>query len=387
MAIRGSSLRRLLSGVSLGGYSVNSRFNAPVDYVERKTLRTGIGFQGKNYRLQEASSAQNKVERYEQAQRRSDVLAFPREEIKYYTKITYSRYTRIGGDSSRRDGLSFFNVGFTRKGAIYLPLPVSGMAEQQDVSYDEGSLEMGGVTGTVAQGVAGAAGETQKAIMNALANRDDPTKIAESFQNVGGNVGDYVTSLIPEVQGLAGVAPNKFMTVLLKGPQYRTHKFTWQLVPQNKRDSEEILQIVTKMNNLMAVGLRANGLVWDFPYVFYMEWVPNPKWLYKFKPMVMTSMQANYTPNSGVPSFYGGRENPPESVTINCSFMEIEYWLRNQFNTTNNSSVDGPHREFRLASTGVDGENNGSLSREAWEWVKKIYAGDGNKPDGNNNDQ
>jgi hypothetical protein len=51
---------------------------------------------------------------------------------------------------------------------------------------------------------------------------------------------------------------------------------------------------------------------------------------------VLKSFSANYTP-TGRPSFYkdAGNENAPEAIQISMTFIEIEYWIRGDFNDSN----------------------------------------------------
>ena len=330
MAISRSNLNNIRSGLSTVSNAIrrNNKLLSTDNNRKRNTFSST--------RLHDSSTAQQKIERYTETKQSAELMSFPSEYIKYYTRMSYSRYTRTSSGEQNAGSL-LFNVGFQRIGSIYLPLPTSGLIDTQTVQYDEEELQALGGAATIGQGIG-----------DAFFNGASTSKI---LKDAAGGVGGQV----PTVQALYGVAPNKFMTMLLKGPTYKKHSFTWNLVPSNFKESQIINRIVVKMNNLMAPGIRASGLLWDFPYIFYIEWKPNPGWLYKFKPMVLNNFTVDYTANGQkVPAFYGTSsvgpgENPPESVQIKCDFIELEYWLRNQYNQDSESSWTGRHRHLAQA--------------------------------------
>lgn len=285
-------------------------------------------------------SAQSVVTKIRNKQRQlagNDILAFPEDMPKYHMVIRTAQY-------KRKD---FFELNYkvTNTGTIYLPLPVSGMVDSHEIDYTEEALGMAGA------GVQAGLNQTTDSnpsdktgggslwgfALNAI------TQAADAF--TGGNVSGTTYAL-------AGIAPSKFMTILLKGPRYKRHEFTWKLYPRNFREANKINDIVIRMNDKAAVGLSSGGLLWSFPDVFYIEYVPNPKYLYKFKPMVLEVMTANYAPG-GTPSFYhgqnGGGDNdpsPPECIEIKARFLELEYWLKDQYTNSNDASPTGPHRMY-----------------------------------------
>ena len=124
-----------------------------------------------------------------------------------------------------------------------------------------------------------------------------------------------------------GVAPNQFLTVMLKGPQYKKHEFSWKLSPRNEQESEAVRKIILTLNNAIAPGVT--GAYFTFPKVFEIKFNPNENVLYKFKPAVIESMSVNYAP-SGAPAFYR-RTNAPDSVELRLQFLELEFWLTGQF--------------------------------------------------------
>ena len=260
------------------------------------------------------------------AEKRGDnqTLIFPEEELKYYVNLQYAKYSRQ----------TPLKVGFSRVGSIFLPLPVQGMSDTHEVDYIEETMGLAGTAATLFQNITGSEDSTTSSLLS---------NISELFQSFFAG--------IPGISSYFGASPNKFMTILLKGPRYKRHEFTWKLYPTSKNESLTIARMITQMNNAMAPGLTAEKLLFTFPYVFYMQYVPNAKYLYKFKPMVLESLVTNYA-SPGVPSFYAdpySGENPPEMIEIRARFLEIEYWLRNQFNLLSNAGSDGVHRRIDQA--------------------------------------
>lgn len=272
-----------------------------------------------------ATSVQNKIRQYTRTSSTAENLRFPTEDIKYFVTLDYAKYVRNLSEQGRN---VFLQVKFNREGSIHLPLPISGMADTHDVEYVEEGL---GLTGAAATGLMGTFGGAQdgtsKLSAGAGAIGGFALQFADNFSAYQGTTG--------AIKALAGIAPNKFMTILLKGPKYKRHEFTWRLNPVGLDESATIRKIITKLNNLMAVGLAASGTLWTFPYIFYIKYIPNSDYLYKFKPAVLESMTVNYVP-SGTPAFYtpptGAQGNPPDAVELRLRFMELEYWLAGQFN-------------------------------------------------------
>ncbi len=141
-------------------------------------------------------------------------------------------------------------------------------------------------------------------------------------------------------QALTGYVPNEFMTVLLRGPEYKKHEFAWRLSPKTPQEARNLQQIIMHLNNYASPGIAAFGALFTFPKIFYLAFVPNPQYMYKFKPCVIESFVAKYAP-AGQPSFHRAHErttglNAPEGIDIAIRFLELEYWLEGDYKDTNN---------------------------------------------------
>jgi hypothetical protein len=136
------------------------------------------------------------------------------------------------------------------------------------------------------------------------------------------------------IGALAGVAPNRFVTILYIGPEYKTYNFTWNLSPRNRQESETLRRIINVFKKAMSPTVRYTVL-WGYPCIFRIMFRPNNEQLYKFRPCILKRFSANWTP-MGRAAFYNTTQqagsytegNPPEGVTIQASFIEIEYWTQ-----------------------------------------------------------
>lgn len=244
---------------------------------------------------------------------------------KYYMSILISRYYRPNLLSA---------AGGEPLANISLPLP-SPLNDALNVAYDEEDINM--VLGT---GV--------NAAMNKIngSNPRPDTENIGSGATIAGMVGS-VFGRVPIARDLTdaarawyGVSPNQFFVILLKGPKYKTFEFQWRFSPKTPTESENLRATLQYLRNAISPGLGAFGAVFRFPRLFSIAFVPNSKYLYKFKPAVCESLTVNYTP-AGQPAFYrtGGKTtsglNAPEGVDVAMRFLELEYWLDGDFNDNN----------------------------------------------------
>ena len=84
--------------------------------------------------------------------------------------------------------------------------------------------------------------------------------------------------------------------------------------------------------------------MFNFPSVFFLEYVPNENYLYKFKPAVLEAFSVDFS-GSHPPAFLRSdavtnNQNPPESVVINAQFLELELWIRENYYGTSEGPDD-----------------------------------------------
>lgn len=285
-----------------------------------------------------------KLAAWKQSNAGASTLRFPSDLGKYYMRIQLSEYKRA----------SATKLNFTPRSTIVLPMTAQ-LADTNQVRYEEGSL--GPLGGEIADAIiryVNTVGKTmtntqfsisglQKAVTVGLnlsdaAQQTDATGIVQAGGLAGANfindaikaASDGVINLhLDDIIGFAGYATNQFFVVLMRGPTYKEYTFHWRLMPRNAAESNTIRNIITTLNNAAAVGLTDSKLFWKFPQVARLSFVPNSSYLFKFKPAVIESIQANYAPQ-GSPAFYH-QTGAPEAIDLTIVFKEMEYWLSGDF--------------------------------------------------------
>jgi hypothetical protein len=242
---------------------------------------------------------------------------------KFYMCIGVQKYARINAmQIAKGNSLA----------QIILPMPMQ-LGDTQQVEYTPTDL---GFTGAVAVGAGAAA-------FNALTGRDTSMGGQEPYSSAlgmaaGGVIGGLLSAagagfnaatgadISSTASAITGLSVNNFQVLLLRGPTYKRHEFTWKLSPKNFRESKNLKNMVADVNNWMAPGIELAGALFTFPAVFNIEF-SHPEFLYRFKPSVCTSCSVNYY-GSGVPAFH--KDGEPESIILRMSFWELEYWLAGQ---------------------------------------------------------
>lgn len=241
------------------------------------------------------------------------ILQFPTDvSSKYHMKLYMGEYNRTSSTQ---------NPIISNKAMVVLPMPAA-IHDTHKIIYSE--EEIGALVGTSVEGIK---------------NMDD-------LSNIGSGIlaGGLFASLdkLGQKQKLnigaavAGLAVNRFLTVIFKGPSYKKYTYTWLLSPRNEEESKTINNIYNLINYGAAPskGLgNWNSLpIWMFPWIFQLEFGNNindksfSEKMYRFKPAVIESVTLNLTPG-GSAQFY--HSEYPEAVELTISFMEMEFWLKN----------------------------------------------------------
>lgn len=260
--------------------------------------------------------------------KRIPVLSFPEDRGKYYMTFEISKYQRKQELGTFNDLPGLENQTFTNfmkfsveaEGMISLPLPQQ-MTDKLDTDYGVEHL------GEIVPLLAG--GNPQSMNMDNI-----------NEQGLGETVFSAISKLYPNAitkdmlnakLAAEGTAINKYLTVLAKGPVYKNHVFSWRLSPRNERESKVLRKIIATFNKEMSMQVAAQRLIFKAPKVFQINFVPDTKYLYYFKPAVLQSFKVNYAGNQGnVPSFYRNT-GAPESVEMEMTFLELEFWQPEDF--------------------------------------------------------
>ena len=144
----------------------------------------------------------------------------------------------------------------------------------------------------------------------------------------------------------AGVTLNPNLELLFKGPNLRTFNFNFRFTPRSAKESQEIKEIIRVFKKNMAVQRSTSNLFLLTPRVFTVEYIYNAKggnageihpYLNVFKPMAMTNLNVNYTPDGTYMTY-----NETGSVTsydLQMSFGELEPIYSDEFDDSNDDDI------------------------------------------------
>jgi hypothetical protein len=159
---------------------------------------------------------------------------------------------------------------------------------------------------------------------------------AGALQAISGPVGQAA-------QAYYGVTLNSYQTILFEKPNFKSHSFTWKLVPTDYDESTTIRDIIRTFQYHMLPGVSEGiGLFFSFPSMVTVSLFPSSEFLYRFKPCVIDNVTVNYSPGA-TPSFYRGTNGAPTAVTITVSLKEIEYFTDKDYvgNSFNDAIAEG----------------------------------------------
>ncbi len=245
-------------------------------------------------------------------------------------------YMNIGISTSNRrtSSMSIIPGGKTNyiadtETSIALPLP-ENIKDITQIAYSESAV-IGGANALQAAG-----GAIQGAINGFFGPQASPPGVAGAVAGAASGVANALFEpALNELKARTGLTPNQMLTVLLQGPRYKTHSFTWKLYPKNARESFVIKQIINELKIKSRPGTGFNRQFFTFPRLFNLSFTINGKehleeqdsrnYFFAFKPAVLEGIAINYTP-SGQPALYKST-GAPDGVEITLNFKEVEYWL------------------------------------------------------------
>jgi hypothetical protein len=161
------------------------------------------------------------------------------------------------------------------------------------------------------------------------------------------NKADNASFFLDTFGALTGTKIANAKVVAITSPEFRTFSLSWHFVPKSFKESLEIQKICYNLRKNMTPELM-NTLAFaaKFPSIYTMFFQPNVKFLYKFKPCVLTSISVNYA-SGGVPAFYKEQNSnpqfsPPESVVLNTTWLELDYFVQQHYEHDHNNTEDLP---------------------------------------------
>ena len=293
--------------------------------------------------------------------RKNEAYRYPLEvpDLGYdFIRITAYTYT-VGGRQAltlkNRDSAKQRLIKESKKGeTVILPMQPN-FSESNAVSWGGDNINPAQLLGAQAA----AAG------INFLGNLGQENNV-EQLKNSLGDLGTEITNMIrDENTGPAlvayfagqavganilgrttGVTLNPNLELLFKGPNLRTFNFNFRFTPRSAKESEEIKQIIRVFKKNMAVQRSTSNLFLLTPRVFTVEYIYNAKgenagglhpYLNVFKPMAMTNLNVNYTPDGTYMTYNQG--GSLTAYDLQMSFGELEPIYADEFNDSNDDDI------------------------------------------------
>jgi len=134
----------------------------------------------------------------------------------------------------------------------------------------------------------------------------------------GGILGAGLGQAIQGITVGAGIARNPYLAAAFEGVNFKTHNFSWNIVPKNEKESDILRSIISAFRNAMLPGENKLKHFYDYPKQFGITLSDN-KYLFDIKTSVLTSFDVNF---HGKGAQYHYPTNAPVEVTLNTSFLE-----------------------------------------------------------------
>lgn len=272
-------------------------------------LQGAIGY----YATTEAQRAANSVDRERRANIFQDILTFPLDLVtdvnKYYMSLRFVKYTKRA-ISDRKT--------IENKGVINLPIP-NQLNDTTSLNYSNESL--GPVMGSFTEAATSNTLSLRQGINAGLEGLAAGAAVAAAALPGGQEISNAASAI-------SGFAINPFLTVVFKGPQFKTHNFSWKFFPKTKEESDELTKIVQTIKYHILPGLlSSSGVLFEYPEMVNIKIYPSESNLYQFKPCIVKSLNVNYAPSGG-PSFFKNSLAAPTGIELRMELQEIEYFTK-----------------------------------------------------------
>lgn len=256
------------------------------------------------------------------------VWKFPLDTPMYYMSLGINDYVRA----------SWLDIGtLAISNTIILPFPMK-LVDATQVQYERTPL---GFPGVIAETL-------QIDAMNALKGSSTGQTSSAGIlpPGVKATAESVLAGISSGVQAATGVAMNEFLTIMLKGPSYKQHEFSWSLSPKDPGEAGVLQTIITLLKDAMAPGLSSDlgAAFFTWPKIFQIQLNyagPNSDmgfYTFRMKPSVLTDAVFDFTPGNQwaahYPTFQTNSSPTPFGVDVRLEFMELELWLAGQVGGT-----------------------------------------------------
>lgn len=213
---------------------------------------------------------------------------------------------------------------------IQLPLPMSGLNDNNSLSYEE--VPLGGIGGLLAP--VGNKGNKVAAVVVETARFAATAAISAGGDAAAGALKEYAgmnktaDAIIAGAGAInaaggqaAGVSSNPNLSLSFQGVALREHNFSWRLIAKTAEESQEIFSIIETLK-LCALPRQVYGASLTFSYPCVAILTFRPENLIKMSTMgcFIDSITVSYD-GDGVPAFFRG-DNRPVIVDLTIKFRE-----------------------------------------------------------------
>lgn len=160
--------------------------------------------------------------------------------------------------------------------------------------------------------------------------------VAKSLGVVGGVIEDFAKRSALDfgpVSAGVGKANNPYQAIVYNNPEFRQHSFSYSLLARNKKESDQISEIIREFKKAMHPEFADGGLVFKYPRVFEIEYVAgvrNNENIFRVGICALRSFSVDYH-GEGTPSYFDITNPAPTNVKINMSFQELNILTREDF--------------------------------------------------------
>lgn len=199
-----------------------------------------------------------------------------------------------------------------------------------DYNFDFQSLTAGGVGGgaAVKLPMPRRLNDAENIIWEEWSGKDALIGGATALSQYAGVPGALVGALqtAGEVTSITqGVALNPFMYMMFKRPQFKEHTLSWTLTPNTQRESDTLIRIINKCKKAALPSSTGSVFLMKYPQIAQvtLKAAGGDRYLYKFKPCAIISVQVEHTA-AGMPSFF--ENGAPTTVNLTLQLKEIQLW-------------------------------------------------------------
>lgn len=223
---------------------------------------------------------------------------------------------------------------------IFLPLPVSGIFESQNLNYQTQSIgpliQMISLGGKVGASI-GSIFDDKTKVTDHTFGAADATEAGLGALSVAARTAVNSLGVGAAVDMMTGNVVNPFQLALFESVSPRAHNFTFRLIPRTPEESATIRHIINtfKFRSLPSFS-GANRTFLKMPDEVEMAFYGTDK-LFKFAPAYITSVQVNYSALGGQNVFFG-EDQSPAGVELNLTFQEIEPLTRESYEDSGDSA-------------------------------------------------